>query len=292
MASNNFVALLGMFILYKTQIYLPVDTYQLYTRQFCAFRVVWRFFGFNSGCIGVVMATERWMALTRPFAYRKIVTQSMTTKTLIGFSVFAALLSVAPLIGFGAYFNETANTCQRYRDGTEPIDVVYAYTFFSFGKNNCKLKINFQKLLISSIFTGTLLIVWIVACNMSVTKTLYDAKWSRTFINPLITRSQEEIRFARLMTFLSISFVICWLPQMTCVIIAQNFSHWESFHKPFCKVADLLMVLHFIIDPYIYVLARCKQDQGSNDEGKKSSLGNSNTVQEVLLDTNNGVASA
>lgn len=89
------------------------------------------------------------------------------------------------------------------------------------------------------------------------------------------------------MTFLSISFVVCWLPQMTCIILAQYFSHWESFHKPFCIVADLLMVLHFIIDPYIYVLARCKQDQGSN-EGKKNSLVNSNTVQEVLLD--NGAA--
>lgn len=128
-----------------------------------------------------------------------------------------------------------------------------------------------------------MLIVWIVGCNLSVTKTLYDAKWSRTFINPLVTRSQEEIRFARLMTFLSISFVICWLPQMTCIIMAQYFRHWESFHKTFCKIADLLMVLHFIIDPYIYVLVRCKQDQGSAEE-KKSSLANSNTVQEVFLD--------
>lgn len=133
MASNNFVALFGMFVLYKTQIYLPLDIYTKYTRHFCAFRVVWRFFGFNSGCIAVVMATERWLALTRPFFYRKIVTQSMTVKTLIGFCIFAALLSVAPLTGFGAYFNETTNACVRYRDGRDPIDVAYAFTFFSFG---------------------------------------------------------------------------------------------------------------------------------------------------------------
>lgn len=119
-------------------------------------------------------------------------------------------------------------------------------------------------------------------CNMSVTKTLYDAKWSRTFINPLLTRSQEEIRFARLMMFLSISFVVCWLPQMTSIILAQYFNEWR-FRLPFCKLADLLMVLHFIIDPYIYVLVRCKQDQGSNDDGKKGSLVNSNTVQEVVF---------
>lgn len=133
MASNNFVALLGMFIMYKTQIYLPLDIYTKYTRHVCAFRVVWRFFGFNSGCIAVVMATERWLALTRPFFYRKIVTQSMTVKTLIGFCIFAALLSVCPLAGFGAYFSEATNACVRYRDGRDPIDVAYAFTFFSFG---------------------------------------------------------------------------------------------------------------------------------------------------------------
>lgn len=137
MATNNFVALLGMFILYKTQIYLPIDIYQRFTRHFCAFRVVWRFFGFNSGCIAVVMATERFLALTRPFIYRKVVTQSITAKTLLGFGIFALLLSVAPLAGFGIYFDEEANTCQRYRDGRKPIDVAYAFTFFSFGKPSC-----------------------------------------------------------------------------------------------------------------------------------------------------------
>lgn len=82
------------------------------------------------------MATERYLALTRPFFYRKVVTKSTTAKTLIGFGVFAALLSVCPLAGFGAYFNETTNTCLRYRDGREPIDVAYAFTFFSFGMSD------------------------------------------------------------------------------------------------------------------------------------------------------------
>lgn len=134
MATNNFVALLGMFVMYKTQIYLPIDIYQQYTRYFCAFRVVWRFFGFNSGCIAVVMATERWLALTRPFIYRKIVTQSMTAKVLSGFCIFAVLLCVAPLGGFGIYYDEATKKCLRYRDGQHPIDVAYALTFFSFGK--------------------------------------------------------------------------------------------------------------------------------------------------------------
>lgn len=132
MATNNFVALLGMFILYKTQIYLPLEIYTKHIRVFCAFRVVWRFFGLNSGCIALVMSAERCLALTRPFIYRKIVTPTVITKTLIGFSVLAGLLSVCPLVGFGVYFNGTA--CLRYRDGQEPIDVAYAFSFFSFGE--------------------------------------------------------------------------------------------------------------------------------------------------------------
>lgn len=134
MATNNFVALLGMFILYKTQIYLPLDIYTKHSRIFCAFRVVWRFFGLNSGCIALVMSTERFLALTRPFIYRKIVTPTVITKTLFGFSIFAGLLSVCPLAGFGVYFSEEKNSCLRYRDGQDAIDVAYAFSFFSFGE--------------------------------------------------------------------------------------------------------------------------------------------------------------
>jgi hypothetical protein len=38
----------------------------------CRIRVLWRFFGLGSGCVAIVMAVERWLALTKPFFYQKV----------------------------------------------------------------------------------------------------------------------------------------------------------------------------------------------------------------------------
>lgn len=39
--------------------------------------------------------------------------------------------------------------------------------------------------------------------------------------------SPDEIKFAKLMLFLSISFVICWMPQMVCMM--YTFIHTHTF---------------------------------------------------------------
>lgn len=41
-------------------------------RWLCALRVILRSFGLSSGCVAMVMAVERWLALTRPFVYQKV----------------------------------------------------------------------------------------------------------------------------------------------------------------------------------------------------------------------------
>lgn len=69
LALNELVALLGMLV----SMYL-----KLYCQEFisdywkCVFRVVLRIFGVGSGCVAIVMAFERWMALTRPFQCKKV----------------------------------------------------------------------------------------------------------------------------------------------------------------------------------------------------------------------------
>ncbi|KAG8200528.1 hypothetical protein JTE90_000603 [Oedothorax gibbosus] len=70
LACNDLVALLGSFLLMYMHLYMSgplVDS-----RWFCALRVVLRTFGLSSGCVAIVMAAERWMALTRPFLYQKV----------------------------------------------------------------------------------------------------------------------------------------------------------------------------------------------------------------------------
>lgn len=70
LASNDLVALLGMLILMNLQVYLPIQ--KACSLEFCVVRVIWRQFGLSSGCVAVVMAVERWLALTHPFLYQKV----------------------------------------------------------------------------------------------------------------------------------------------------------------------------------------------------------------------------
>lgn len=72
LAMNDLVALLGMLMQMYVTIYVGRVTT---TRAFCSLRVVWRLFGLFSGCVAIVMAVERWLALTRPFVYQKVIKQ-------------------------------------------------------------------------------------------------------------------------------------------------------------------------------------------------------------------------
>lgn len=69
LASNDLVAIVGMLIQMNLQLYYPPLAHSVW---FCRFRVLWRIFGLGSGCVAIVMAVERWFALTRPFFYQKV----------------------------------------------------------------------------------------------------------------------------------------------------------------------------------------------------------------------------
>lgn len=68
LATNDLVALLGMLV----QMYGTIYGAWGVTKIICSLRIVWRLFGLFSGCVAIVMAVERWLALTRPFVYQKV----------------------------------------------------------------------------------------------------------------------------------------------------------------------------------------------------------------------------
>lgn len=82
LATNDLVALLGMLV----QMYITIYTADTVTssRSFCSLRIAWRLFGLFSGCVGIVMAVERWLALTRPFFYQKVISNIVDAKTREG----------------------------------------------------------------------------------------------------------------------------------------------------------------------------------------------------------------
>ncbi|TGZ47795.1 prostaglandin E2 receptor EP2 subtype isoform X1 [Temnothorax longispinosus] len=258
LATNDLVALLGMLVQMYVTIYADGVTS---TRIFCSLRVVWRLFGLFSGCVAIVMAAERWLALTRPFVYQKQVTYPVIVRCMLALWLVALAMTSLPVMGFGLYYK--GEQCMRYREATEPSDIAYAYVWFVF---------------------GTLLCLSIVWCNLAVSRAL--SKLSRRTIalrrisrassraKPLLTVARpvnqpemvattEERAFARLMAVLSISFVICWMPQMISIPLAQFALQLPKTAvtvrkciRIFHVVADILLCIHFTLDPYIYVLLR------------------------------------
>ncbi|EGI58915.1 Prostaglandin E2 receptor EP4 subtype [Acromyrmex echinatior] len=258
LATNDLVALLGMLVQMYVTIYAGDVTS---TRIFCSLRVVWRLFGLFSGCVAIVMAAERWLALTRPFVYQKQVTYPVIVRCMLALWLIALTITSLPVMGFGLYYKD--KQCVRYREATEPSDIAYAYVWFIF---------------------GTLLCLSIVWCNLAVSRALSKLSHRTVALGrisrassrakPLLTIAgvhtphrletvtTEERAFARLMAVLSISFVICWMPYMISIPLAQFAMHLPKTAvtvkciRIFHIIADILLCIHFTLDPYIYVLLR------------------------------------
>ncbi|XP_011208973.2 prostaglandin D2 receptor [Bactrocera dorsalis] len=274
LASNNLIGLLGMLTTMLLKIYVPEEEFKAYVRWDCTLKVLCRFFGLSSGCIAAVMAIERWMALARPFIYHKHITYELVRKTINSLVLIAVVITFLPFIGFGAYIDESDPEnpkCLRYRDAEGFWNKTYSVLFMLF---------------------GSLLCVVIVACNLFVTRVLCFIGRTRTTkrhmhydmvnrekgsvsriegepssgsslyhhsnsVTMTADASPDEIKFAKLMAYLSISFVICWMPQMIAIPMAILPNRVPKAH-PFFILADVLMALHFTSDPYIYVLSRTK----------------------------------
>ncbi|KFB34970.1 AGAP001561-PB-like protein [Anopheles sinensis] len=263
--TNDLIGLSGMFVQMCLHLYLPKALVMAHMHHFCVLRVIWRVFGISSGCVAFVMALERYIALAKPFFYHKYVTDNLIRKSIFILWAIGAVITFLPLFGFGVYFDEQRKTCVRYKDATDPLDVAYAYLFFS---------------------VGTLLCIGIVICNLSVRKVLYQShrKMCRQFgtikPTPMMNRplrhtqksasftdsnimrmfnepTTEEIRFAKLMTVLSVFFLICWLPQMISIILLQQLSAAMKLKLSWIfRLSDILILVHFMLDPYIYVLLK------------------------------------
>lgn len=104
-------------------------------RWTCIGRVLCRLFGLNSGCVALVMALERFLALTKPFTYQQCVTKRLIRNTIICMWIFVLCWTCMPLTGFGLYINDHETKCVRYREATTFYDVVYAYLMFTLGMN-------------------------------------------------------------------------------------------------------------------------------------------------------------
>ncbi|CAG4988744.1 unnamed protein product [Colias eurytheme] len=256
LAVNDLVALVGMLSALLVAEQFPSLSK---TQYYCAARVGLRVFGIGSVCIAVTMALERYLALTRPFLYQKQVTYFVIRMTLLVSWLWAALLTCAPVLGLGLYYDPVKRCCVRYRNATHGMDFAYAVFYVMF---------------------GTLLCAILVYCNLAVIRALYAISGPRGG-GPVVRRvsksscrarragagagtapahnaaTAEEVAFSRLMATLSVLFMICWLPQMvtSALYLALGPASWRRLDS-LGALSDVLMLLNYVLDPVLYVLMR------------------------------------
>lgn len=253
LTGNDLAALLGSLIQMYVRLYLPGPN----KMWMCVSRVVLRGFGLGSGCVALVMALERWMALAHPFTYPKHVTHTVIRRTILGLWLLTLLLVCMPFAGFGVWYEN--DICVRYRTATTLIDRIYAYLIFTYGMMMC---------------------VVIVCCNLSVIRVLchmqepllprrHSRASCRSTISTFSTSGDqmlnnatpEELSFARLMAVLSITFVVCWVPQLMTIILGQVVGQSKRYSLLF-RICDIFILLNFLLDPFMYVLLRRQQRYG------------------------------
>jgi prostaglandin E receptor 4 len=110
--------------------------YNSHIEIICFVRIVWRFIGLSSGCVAFIMAIERYFALTKPFFYCQHFTNGLIKRLILIMWTSCAALTFAPVFGFGIFCDKNAKKCERYRDGTQPVDVAYAFLFFFVGESS------------------------------------------------------------------------------------------------------------------------------------------------------------
>ncbi|XP_060839313.1 prostaglandin D2 receptor-like isoform X1 [Rhopalosiphum padi] len=210
----------------------------------CRIRIVWRFFEMCSACVVIAMAVERWLAITKPFFYRKHISLRLLKRMMVILWLGVLCLVCAPYFGFGLYWDEKSSTCVRYRNAKKPLDVLYAYLYFGHGVFLCFA---------------------IVYTNLAVMKALCMKDSPHNKHNVLMRRisrgssltcnaaTKEERAFGWLMFLLCVAFVICWVPQMISIPLSR-FIDDETKIRPFTMAADMLLAMHFTLDPYLYVL--------------------------------------
>ncbi|XP_025199103.1 prostaglandin E2 receptor EP4 subtype-like [Melanaphis sacchari] len=241
LATNDCIALAGMLIQMVVGVRWPGTKYNVWS---CRIRVLWRFFGLGSGCVAIVMAVERWLALTKPFFYQKHISLRLLKRMMVILWLGVLCLVCAPYFGFGLYWDDKSSTCVRYRNAKKPLDVLYAYLYFGHGVFLCFA---------------------IVYTNLAVMKALCmkDSPHNHSVLMRRISRgssltcnatTKEERAFGWLMVLLCVAFVTCWVPQMIAIPLSRWFIVDESKVKPFFIAADMLLAMHFALDPYLYVL--------------------------------------
>ncbi|XP_072366485.1 prostaglandin F2-alpha receptor-like [Scyliorhinus torazame] len=191
------------------------------------------FFGLSALFLGSVMAIERCLGITQPLLHSAKVTAHCAMFILGGTWLFALVIALLPLTGFGAYTVQCTNTwCfLRTSDFKSGLDGGILLLFSSFGLT--ALGISFL-------------------CNTISSVTLVRA---RIKSKPHRQGKSHHVEMlVQLMTIMCVS-CICWGPFL--VIVARIGSlGTDSKTTPSLLFSVRLAAWNQILDPWVYILLR------------------------------------
>lgn len=84
--------------------------------------------------INISMNKRCYIIYVLTFRYFQHISLRLLKRMLIILWLGVLCLVCSPFFGFGLYWDKTELQCKRYRNGKKPLDVVYAYLYFSYGK--------------------------------------------------------------------------------------------------------------------------------------------------------------
>ena len=161
-----------------------------------------------SGVLATAMATDRLIAIGKPFLYKKYVTRSKTFITIILAWGSSVLIAILPLAGEGFFVrNLTGTYCTINWFAERTGNQIYA-VFYS--------------------IVGVLLISVVVFSNVKIVLYLIASKARRGELHGLArsveeSRSKSEMQLAKSVGAISVLFIICWFPFMVSCFFLLHF---------------------------------------------------------------------
>ncbi|KAM4678460.1 prostaglandin E2 receptor EP1 subtype-like [Discoglossus pictus] len=190
------------------------------------------FFGLSPLLLGLLMASERCLALTRPLWHLTVVTQTRARLGLALAWIMALLVSILPLLGYGAYDLQPSKT----------------WCFLS-GPTGFRL-------LFSGLGLGSLgaALVFNVLCGVTLLRARLLGSVGEKRRRRRGARSRDIEMVVQLLAITLVS-CICWSPLLVSVMMLHT--EVPPPRPDWLLFGVRLASYNQILDPWVYILLRC-----------------------------------
>ncbi|XP_071116587.1 trace amine-associated receptor 8c-like [Haliotis cracherodii] len=195
---------LTAFVVFTPSIIASIKGEYFNSRVFCEFSaatVVW--YIYTTFAIIVLINVERWIAITKPFVYKRMNFTPMKIKAIITLEgLFCLLLASIPLVKYPVRLKAgwyCAITDSKMADGS-PGDLYVEEIVY---------------ITVILLFIG---IIALVGCNISIAYELNQNKLSQ----PGSKETEKKKKFAKLMGVVALLFLVTWLPNLFANVACLN----------------------------------------------------------------------